>query len=420
MKFVHAADIHLDSPLQGLERYEGAPVDELRGATRRALENLVQLSIGEKVEFVLIAGDVYDGDWKDYNTGLFFARQMARLREAGIKVYLIRGNHDAASQITRELTLPDNVRVFPSRKPETENLPDIGVAIHGQSYSTQAVTNDLSAGYPLATEGLFNIGMLHTAAGGREGHANYAPCTLDGLLSKGYHYWALGHVHEREVLHEDPWIVFPGNLQGRHARELGSKGCSLVTVVDGRVHLVEHRELDVVRWCGSTVNAEGAADIAELLERSRRVLLTELDRAENRLLAVRLVVHGACQAHKALEMHEEQFVSECRALANDIGGGHLWVEKVRLQTRAAVNLDEIAQRADPLGELVRFIRGLPSDGATLGSLLSEFKDLKQKLPLEVRHGNDAINLEDPALIRALLGDVEQILVARLLEQGGAK
>jgi DNA repair exonuclease SbcCD nuclease subunit len=280
------------------------------------------------------------------------------------------------------------------------------------------VTDDLSADYPLAKGSFFNIGLLHTSAGGREGHENYAPCTLAGLLSKGYDYWALGHVHQREVLHEDPWIVFPGNVQGRHARETGSKGCSLVTVADGRVLAVEHRELDVVRWCECVVDANGATDLDELLDRSRCVLQAELDQADGRLLAARLVVSGACQAHKMLATQQEHFINECRALANDIGAGQVWLEKVQLQTRAAADLDELAKRADPLGDLLRFIRGLPTDEATLGDLLREFKSLKQKLPLELRQGTDGINLENPVLFRALLGDVEQILLARLLGQEG--
>ena len=416
MKFLHAADIHLDSPLRGLERYDGAPVAEIRGATRKALENLIRLSLDENVDFVLIAGDLYDGDWKDYNTGLFYARQMARLREAGIPVFLIRGNHDAASQITKELKLPDNVHEFSSRKPETVQLDDIGVAIHGQSFSRQAVTEDLSAGYPLANRGFFNIGLLHTSAGGREGHENYAPCSVAGLRSKGYNYWALGHVHQREVLQQEPWIVFPGNLQGRHARETGSKGCMLVSVADERVESVEHRELDVVRWCQRTVDANGAADLEELLDRVQRGLRVELDRVQGRLLAARLVVRGACGASKALSIQQERFVNECRALANDIGGGRVWVEKVHLQTRSEVELDELAKRSDPVADLIRFIRGLATDEAVLSELLSEFKDLKQKLPLDLREGFDAINLDDPGLLRVLLGDAEQILLPRLLER----
>lgn len=416
MKFIHAADIHLDSPLRGLERYDGAPVAEIRGATRKALENLIRLSLDENVDFVLIAGDLYDGDWKDYNTGLFFARQMVRLREAGIPVFLIRGNHDAASQITKELKLPDNVHEFSSRRPETVQLDDVGVAIHGQSFSRQAVTEDLSADYPLAKKGFFNIGLLHTSAGGREGHENYAPCSVAGLRSKGYDYWALGHVHQREVLQEESWIVFPGNLQGRHARETGSKGCTLVTVVNERVQSVEHRALDVVRWSQCLVDASGAADLDELLERIQRGLRAELDRVQDRLLAARLVARGACRASKALSTQHERFVNECRALANDLGGGRVWVEKVQLQTRSEVNLDELAKRSDPVGDLLRFIRGLATDEAVLRDLVSEFKDLKQRLPLDLREGIDAINLDDPGLLRALLGDAEQILLPRLLER----
>jgi DNA repair exonuclease SbcCD nuclease subunit len=416
MKFIHAADIHLDSPLRGLERYDGAPSDEMRSATRKALENLVRLGIEEKVAFVLIVGDVYDGDWKDYNTGLFFARQMARLREADIKVFLIRGNHDAASQITRELALPENVYEFPSHKPESVLLEDLGIAIHGQSFPTQAVTEDLSASYPLAKDSLFNIGLLHTSAGGREGHENYAPCTVAGLLSKGYDYWALGHVHQREELQRDPWIVFPGNLQGRHARETGSKGCTLVSITDGAVRSVEHKSLDVARWCQYVVNTDGAADLDEILERTRRGLLAELDRAEGRLLAVRLAVRGSCRAHKTLAKQHDQFINECRALANDIGVGQVWIEKVSIQSQAEFDLDEIAKRQDPLGDLLRFMRSLPSDEATLGELLKEFRSLQQKLPLELRQGAEAMDLDDPSLLREILPEVDQILLSRLLEQ----
>ncbi|HEX6986053.1 MAG TPA: DNA repair exonuclease, partial [Planctomycetaceae bacterium] len=211
-KFLHAADLHLDSPLRGLDRYDGAPVEAIRQATRRAVENLVDLAIAERVAFVLIAGDVYDGDWPDYNTGLFFARQMAKLREAGIAVYLLAGNHDAASVITRALTLPDNVAVFPTDAPGTLIHEGANVAIHGQGFRTRAVLDDLSANYPKATPGCFNIGLLHTAAAGCDGHDPYAPCTVEGLRNRGYDYWALGHIHLRQTLCDDgTFIAYSGN-----------------------------------------------------------------------------------------------------------------------------------------------------------------------------------------------------------------
>ncbi len=223
-------------------------MEQIRLAARRAFDNLVQLAIDEQVAFVLLAGDLYDGDWKDYNTGIYFVNRMGRLREAGIPVIMVSGNHDAASQITRSLKLPDNVTLFPHRSVGTLHLDHLGVAIHGQSFSARSVMDDLVRNYPQGDPLLFNIGLLHTSLNGRPGHEPYAPCTLDALRSKGYQYWALGHIHQREEICRDPWVVFSGNIQGRHIRETGPKGCTLVSVDEGRVISVEERELDVLRW----------------------------------------------------------------------------------------------------------------------------------------------------------------------------
>ncbi len=180
-KFIHAADIHLDSPLKGLEQYEGAPVEDIRGATRRALEKLVELAIEREVDFVLIAGDLYDGDWKDHNTGLFFVRQMSYLREANIPVIMINGNHDAANRMTKSLRLPHNVEVLShtrSQTAKTKKLRELGVAVHGRSFAKAAEYDNLARDYPPKQDGLFNIGLLHTSLAGAEGHEPYAPCTI--------------------------------------------------------------------------------------------------------------------------------------------------------------------------------------------------------------------------------------------------
>ena len=250
-RFVHAADIHLDSPMVGLDEIEGAPTEALRGATRQALTNLVDLCIDEETAFLLICGDVYDGDWKSLATGRFFAREMARLGAAQppIPVFLIKGNHDAASVVSKEMRL-SNVHTFHHRKATTERIEEIGVAIHGQSYRERETRDDLSLDYPEPEMGYFNIGMLHTCAAGRDGHGNYAPCDPEALARRGYDYWALGHVHKREELCALPYIVFPGNLQGRHVRESDpeGKGCTVVSVKDGQVERLRHVPLDTVRW----------------------------------------------------------------------------------------------------------------------------------------------------------------------------
>jgi DNA repair exonuclease SbcCD nuclease subunit len=421
VRFVHAADIHLDSPLRGLDRYEGAPAGRFRDATRHALENLVELCLVERVDFLVIAGDLYDGNWKDYKTGLFFAAQMAKLRAGGVRVFLVRGNHDAESQITRTLRLPENVHVFDGQRAETVRLESLGVALHGQSFVNRVVSDDLAAAYPDALPGLFNLGVLHTSATGRPGHDTYAPCTLETLRGRGYDYWALGHVHKREVLSEEPYVLYPGNLQGRHARETGEKGATLVSVEGGRIVSVEPRALDVVRWAVCEVDAAGALSTDEVLDRVRDALTRAAFAADGRMLAARVLLTGATRIHAALAGDVDRWHNEIRNLANDLGGGEgVWVEKIRLETRAALDLADLAEREDAVGQLVRALAELRSDEAAQRALLESVAELKPKLLPELREGDDGLRLDDPQLVAALLDDVEQLLLPRLLRgEGGA-
>jgi len=419
-QFLHVADIHLDSPLQGLEQYEGAPAERLRNATRQALQNLVQAAIDREVAFVLIAGDLYDGDWRDYQTGLFLVGQMARLKEAGIPVFVIAGNHDAANKMTKDLRLPGNVKRFGHKKPETMRLDDYQVAIHGQSFGTQAVFDDLAAGYPAGERGWFNIGLLHTCGTGREGHERYAPCTLDTLRSKNYSYWALGHIHRREILHEDPWIGFSGNLQGRNARELGPKGCFLVTVDDVHRVQVEPHFLDVVRWQQCRVDCTGSATEDDVLERFGGEFQKLLQQADDRLLAVRVELSGSCLAHKKLAARPEQVISEIRAQAQQAASGDAWVEKVKLSTSLPSGLDEAYLTEGPLGELNQLIAELSADEGELLALGNELADLKKKLPPELKEGPDGLDFDSPDKLRSVLQQVQQILINRLVPSGGER
>jgi DNA repair protein SbcD/Mre11 len=417
LKFIHTADIHLDSPLLGLQQYPGAPVEQIRGATRQALLALVELALAEEVAFILIAGDLYDGDWKDYNTGLFFAAQMTRLREAGVKVFIVDGNHDAASHMTKPLRLPDNVKRLASKNPESIELDELGVVVHGQSFSIKAVSENLSAGFPQAIPGIFNIGLLHTSANGRPGHEPYAPCTLDGLLSKGYDYWALGHVHQREVLHREPWVLFAGNIQGRHVRETGPKGCTLVTVDDGKVVTLEHQDLDVLRWSVCEVDASGAENAQEALNLVLKRLEKEINLSAGRPLAVRLRLIGPCRAHTELAMNPDRWVNEIRAMATDLSGEEIWMEKILFETRTEANLEEMLARQDVLGSLLRGIQDLSLNDRLLEDLQAEFGDLNRKIPAELKVNEGLFRLDDHETYLRILEDVKQLLLARLLNRG---
>jgi len=334
---VHAADLHVDSPLAGLDRYEGAPVEALRHATRRALANLVSFCLSERADVLLLAGDLFDGTWRDFGTGLFFAKELARLRDVGTRVVFVRGNHDAESVVTASLRFADHVTELSTRGPESLVLEDLGVAVHGQGYLTRATRDDLAHGFPARHAGLFNVGLLHTSLDGRPRHEPYAPSRLSTLLDKGYDYWALGHVHAREVVHERPFVVFPGNLQGRHVHERGPKGATKITLVsDGYAH-VSHHALDVVRWDMLRVALDGTSTVDDVLERTRDTLDDALTRAEGRPLATRLVLEGTPREGGSLARDPRRLEDAVRLFVASEHGDRVFLEKVviRLAERAS-------------------------------------------------------------------------------------
>lgn len=416
--FIHAADIHLDSPLRGLEQYEGAPVEKIRNATREAFKNLIDTAIERNVHFIIIAGDLYDGDWKDFNTGLFFVSQMVRLQKENIKVFLIRGNHDAASLITKELKLPDNVIEFPTDRPETYVIDDLQVAIHGQGFPHRVVEENLVKNYPNRIEGYLNIGVLHTSATGREGHETYAPCSVDDMKEKGYDYWALGHIHQREFLHEkEPVILFSGNIQGRHIRETGEKGCTIVEVNNGDIETLHLIPLDVLRWELCEVDATGMATVDELLDEARAVLQQKYDEAEGRFLAVRFVISGTTKLHQPLIVNKDDYTNQLRSLSLEVGYGDIWVEKVKFRTKGLQDIEELKSQHTPIAVVLDYIDEMMKDEEILEELLSEFKDIQQKLPLEVRNFDDGFDFTNPKEIKKRIPEVKDLILYYLTDRG---
>jgi DNA repair protein SbcD/Mre11 len=417
MRFLHAADIHLDSRLLGLERYEGAPVEEIRSATRRAFERLVALARDESVDFVLIAGDLYDGDWTDYNTGLFFVYQITDLQKAGIPVFVIAGNHDAANKMTRSLRLPPNPTggspLLGHRAPETRVLEELGVAIHGQSFAQQSESDNLARQYPPALPGLFNIGLLHTSLEGDRQHATYAPCSLDDLRGKEYQYWALGHIHQRRIVSEDPFVAYPGNIQGRHIRETGEKGCLLVEVDQRHEIHTKFEPLDVFRWETLEVNCQDAATVSDVLERFQRELEDLIARHGTMPLGVRVVFSGPCEAHQHLVAGGADHVAEIRAAVHAVGRDQVWIEKVKFATQYPPRPRRGSHWDGPVAELVGLLDELSGDQGDLEPLIKELKTVQDKLPVELQTGVEPLNVTDPAWIRDRLAEVKPLLIQRL-------
>ena len=416
MRFIHTADIHLDSPIKGLEIPEDDPSAEIiKTATRLAFDNLLDLAFEEEVDFILIAGDLYDGDWKDYNTGLFFVNRIGRLAAAGIRVFIVSGNHDAASQITKTMPLPENVTLFSSRKPQSVPLNEFDVLVHGQSYPTRAVTGNLAAQYPQYDANFFNIGLLHTSLTGREDHENYAPCRIDELKSKGYDYWALGHVHKREIVSRDPWIIFPGNVQGRHIKETGVKGATLVTVENRRITKVEERELDVLRWSNCSVDLSTCETRESIYGRVRSAMEKEQSLADGRPLALRLLLKGSCPLHAELHSRTANWTEEFRGLAAGIGD--IWLEKVKFKTTPKASIDKILDEDSPLTGLLHSINSMEFGYDSLTALVPELALLKTKLPAELL---DKGSLFDASVkeLNEIREEVKDMLIARLLQHRG--
>ncbi|GGJ40438.1 metallophosphoesterase [Neoroseomonas lacus] len=305
------------------------PLDEVRGATRASFDNLIQTAIDERVAFVIIAGDLFDGDWRDMSTGLYFARAMGRLERTGILVFILTGNHDAASVVTKSVPWPKNVSEFGSRKAQTHLIERLGVAVHGQSFANPSVSENMVTSYPTAHSGYFNIGVLHTSLSGREGHARYAPCDVADLRAKQYDYWALGHVHGFEIVSREPYVVFPGNIQGRSVRETGPKGVVIVEVVDREVVAVDPVEVDVIRWATVDVDCAGA-DRDGVVSRMRdRLVEAHASTSGGRPLIVRLVLTGATEYAARIREDALSLRDDARAVAEAIGSG-IWIEKVQV------------------------------------------------------------------------------------------
>ena len=384
MKFIHTADIHLDSPLAGLAAYRDAPAERLRTVTRDAFTRLVDVAIEESVDFMIIAGDLYDGNWKDYNTGHFFCREMGRLNRVGIPVYLAFGNHDADSEMTKKLILPGNVHVFDSRKASTFRIEVLKVALHGRSFREAATLENLAAGYPGPVEGWLNIGVLHTALEGYAAHARYAPCSLSELIAKGYDYWALGHVHEHAILSRQPWVVFPGNLQGRHIRETGARGAMLVMADETGIQSVERLPMDVLRWQELAVDVGTAGTLDEIVHRVGNAFEDCLANTPERLsLSVRVTLHGQTAAHGELFGLEAQLRQEILAQATGRGIDRLWVEKVCVETRPVADADQLAVRSDAIADLQGLLLDATEDEALLASLLDDLRPLVDKAPRDL-------------------------------------
>ena len=306
--------------------------ERVAAADRLALRALVNLCLGERAKLLICSGDIIDGWCRDYRVGFDLVHELLRLRDAGCEVVLLLGNHDVRSRVLRPLLLPEYARILGLSGPETRVLDRLGIALHGWSFPETEARVDVASLLPEPLPGLLNIGILHTSAEGRRGHADYAPCSRRTLRHHGYDYWALGHVHAREIVSTEPWIVFPGNLQGRGPREEGPKGATLVRIRAGSITSVEHRPLDVLRFATVVANTSETEHFDDVLTVARNALRGATQNAQGRPLVARLVLDGVAGAASALAVPAWERKAALEAVIRELSAESVWIDETWIDT----------------------------------------------------------------------------------------
>ncbi len=385
--FVHTADIHLDSPLRSLALRDPDLAELIGNATRQAFERTIDLCLDERVDALAIAGDLYDGEQTSIKTALFLAAQLRRLDEAGIRTFIVRGNHDAQSKISssRELTLPESVKVFGGRGEALElDRPrgEIPVAIHGVSFAKPQAPESLVPKFRPAVADAFNIGLLHTSLGGSPHHDTYAPCSVAELVETGFDYWCLGHIHKREVHGENPFIVMPGIPQGRHVGEDGPRSVTMVRVADDRSVSCREHSVCVAQFARVTVDLTGVERQHEMTRR----IGAKLEEARAGIPAdhavVRLELCGQTALNWQLRRNPETTKAEAQDRASTIS--RTWIEKVELATREP---GTPGTDIGPVSELAQTMRGQAqrTDESFQEAAREAMEELNRVLPPEARH-----------------------------------
>lgn len=379
-RFVHAADLHLDTPFQGVAKAAPEVGDALREASLEALDRLVELTLEEQAAFLVLAGDVYDGAERGVRAQLRFRRALGRLAEHGVRTFIAHGNHDPLDGWSAISSWPEGVHVFGSGAVESVPVAiggAVAATVHGVSYARRETSDNLALRFARGEAPGLHIGVLHTNVGSDPDHAPYAPCSLADLRAARLDYWALGHIHKRRELSRDPWVVYPGDTQGRSPKpaEGGAKGALVVEVSGATVREVRFAATDVVRFVQAEVEVGDLADLAAL----RAALLAAADRLRDEHagcgLLVRLLLCGRGAAHELLRAPRAA-ADLLDDLRDEWRGAtpFLWIEALRDETRSPLDRDEIRRRGDFSAELLALADGLRDDRQRRAHLFEELDE----------------------------------------------
>lgn len=389
-RFVHAADLHLDTPFKGLAAADELVAEALRDASLDAFDNLVQLAIGCKAAFVLLAGDIYDGESRGVRAQLHFLRGLENLSAANIKVFVVHGNHDPLGGWSAIRQWPAGVTIFGHSDVECRSVQCDGQTlanVYGISYAHQDVTENLALRFRRRNGEGLHIGLLHCNVGSNPEHASYSPCQVEDLARAGMDYWALGHIHRRPSEHpRNPWIVYPGNLQGRSLKpsECGPKGAVLVEADSTGIRSVEFAALDQARFVQTELDIARVGDLAGL--RQELVEMADHLRQEHgeRLLLVRIVLSGSGEVHSDLTAGRiDELLTDLRR-ENDFHRPILYWESIADRTVPELNLSAIRDRGDFLAEVLRYSESLGIEEQRIQEFFAQHLADLNRLPSGLR------------------------------------
>ncbi len=358
-KFVHAADLHLDSPFKGISAVDEDLSEELANATFNAFDKVINICIEEEVDFLLVAGDIYDSEDKSLRAQLKFIDGLKRLSEEGIETYVIHGNHDPSNGWASNLEIPQNVHVFSGRKVHKKVFQKDGediVEIYGFSYYTKNITESVIPEFEekVSPSNIFSIGLLHCNLSTSTGHAPYAPCTIRELTSLPINYWALGHIHNKEIIEDKSMIVYPGNTQGRHIREEGERGCYLVEVDEEKNIKIEFRPTEFIRWETRELSVENYETFQDLRNGIYDIIDEMRDQCGETpvICRLKLVDRGPLSQDLRNQSNIEDILKELRE--NEFNNTpFVWIEKIKVETNLPIDLEQLRDGGDFIGELVK-------------------------------------------------------------------
>ena len=411
-RFIHTADIHLDSPLRSLALRNRELADLIGDSTRQALVAIVGLCLEEQVDALIIAGDLYDGDQTSMKTARFLAGQLERLHQGGISVFKIRGNHDSLSKITQELILPPSVKVFGGRAEAVEmRCGSLDVVVHGLSFSRPHAPDSLLPKFRHPAPDAVNIGIMHTSLAGAYGHDTYAPCSIADLHRSGFDYWALGHIHARAQHVDGNFIVMPGMPQGRDINEAGAKTVSLVTINDDKSILIEERLTSIAQFERIAIDLSGAHSWHDVIDLIERGVAGIRDRTSADHLVGRILLKG--ETALSWRMRRDRDLLQAEVERRMEGLGRTWIEKIEIATTSQMEAWSPAT-ADPVVELGELMRSdIMRQHSIREAVRHLVKELRDDLPPEARSfsGNDETEFE--AFIDQLLAESGDDIVARM-------